>query len=185
MKTWPVASKMPKWGLCEVREMTDRECTAACRKGINWAPRSHGFVNLFQRNVFRGWCGINFAKRRIDNVERIGMKDLNLDTPLDQGPKNPSKCMVHLTTSYWHDDNGIYVKTCLRFMKRQCKGYNVAFEDCQETGAAEVFPRIKNLHECRDGIYELVTCNEWAAWETPGCIEDYDYKLIPYDIPKH
>ena len=65
MKTWPVKVKMPRWGICQVKEMTDRECERANGKGINWAPRPHGFVNLFQRNKFTGWCGMAFAKRRI------------------------------------------------------------------------------------------------------------------------
>lgn len=65
MKTWPVKTKIPKWGICEVREMTDRECSRANKKNINWAPISHGFVNLFQNNVFVGWCGVHFAFRRM------------------------------------------------------------------------------------------------------------------------
>ena len=65
MKIWPICVKIPKWGLCEVRETTDRETTQANRKSINYAPRSMGCVNLFQDDVFRGWCGIAFAKRHL------------------------------------------------------------------------------------------------------------------------
>lgn len=65
MKIWPVKVKMPRWGVCEVREMTDRECGRMNRKGINWAPRSMGFVNLFQNNGFLGWSGMAYAKRRL------------------------------------------------------------------------------------------------------------------------
>lgn len=65
MKIWPIVIKIPKWGLCEVRETTDRETQKANEKNINYAPRSHGFVNLFQDDVFLGWCGIAFAKRRM------------------------------------------------------------------------------------------------------------------------
>ena len=62
MKIWPVKVKMPRWGICEVRQMTDRECN---RFTNNFTPRSHGLVNLFQDGVYMGWCGIAFAKRRI------------------------------------------------------------------------------------------------------------------------
>lgn len=65
MKIWPVNIKIPKWGICEVRETTDRETSLANKKKINYAPRSQGFVNLFQDDVFLGWCGIAFAKRKL------------------------------------------------------------------------------------------------------------------------
>jgi hypothetical protein len=65
MKTWPVKVKMPRWGHCEVKEMTDHEAGGAMDKGVNWAPRSMGFVNLFQGKIFKGWCGVAYAKRRI------------------------------------------------------------------------------------------------------------------------
>lgn len=72
MKIWPINVKMTKWGVCEVREMTDSECIKANRKNINWAPVSHGFVNLFQDDVFMGWCGRHFAFRRM--VKHKGIK---------------------------------------------------------------------------------------------------------------
>lgn len=65
MKIWPINVKIPKLGICEVRETTDRETSRANRKNIFYAPRSHGFVNLFQDNVLVGRCGIAFAKRRL------------------------------------------------------------------------------------------------------------------------
>ena len=65
MKIWPVLVKIPKWGLCEVRETTDRETVCAYAKRIPCAPRSHGFVNLFRDGIFYGWCGVAYARRRI------------------------------------------------------------------------------------------------------------------------
>lgn len=62
MRIWPINVKIPKLGICEVREMTDKECS---NKKFNYAPRSHGFVNLFQDDVFKSWCGISYAKRRL------------------------------------------------------------------------------------------------------------------------
>ena len=103
---------------------------------------------------------------------------------IEEGKKNnpqiPSRCIVRLTTSYWHNGDGLHIQRTLRFLKRKCQGYNVLYEDSQIVGANEVLPKIINLDDCKDGIYEAVTCNEWGAWETPHMIEDYDYKLIPY-----
>ena len=94
-------------------------------------------------------------------------------------PLPPAKCIVRLTTSCWHNGDGLHINRTLRFLKRKCQGYNILYEDCQMIGADEVVNHITNLDECGDGIYEVVTCNEWSSWECPSCIEDYDYKLIP------
>jgi hypothetical protein len=67
MKVWPVKINDPKYGECEIRESTDKETLAANRRGLNYAPRSHGFVNLFQRGKFVAWCGVAYAKRLILN----------------------------------------------------------------------------------------------------------------------
>jgi hypothetical protein len=98
-------------------------------------------------------------------------------------PQEKHIVVVRLTTTYWHDHNGIYSKQTLRYLRRQCKGYNVMHEDCENVGADGVFTRIVNLNECKDGVYQVVTCNEFHTWETPNIIEDYDYKLIPYVEP--
>ncbi len=101
-------------------------------------------------------------------------------------PKEPKPiCVVRLTTSVWSDGNGVHIKKTLRYLRKQCRGYNILDEDCSNAGVNEAVKRITNLDECEDGVYKVVTCNEFAAWETPHIIEDYDYKLIPYEIPKH
>lgn len=65
MKIWPVKVRVPVFGVCEVREMTDKECH---RDSSNkTAPSSHGFCNLFQEGIRVGFCGIAYAKRRIIN----------------------------------------------------------------------------------------------------------------------
>ncbi len=92
----------------------------------------------------------------------------------------PSVCVVRLTTSQWNDKNGIYEKKSIRYLQRKCTGWNCIEEDISMIGADEVMPRIINLYECKDGIYEVIMCNEKKDWET-GCIDDYDYKLIPYE----
>lgn len=110
--------------------------------------------------------------------------DLLLDTgsSVDKKEEPPTKLVVRLTTSYWYNGDSLNVKKTLRFLRRQCAGYNFIHEDCSMVGVEEVIPRITNLDECKDGVYLVVTCNEWASWETPHIIEDYDYKLVPLNI---
>jgi hypothetical protein len=88
-----------------------------------------------------------------------------------------SKLVVRLTTSMWHDKNGLHMRRDVRFLKRKSFGYNILYEDATWVGADEVINRIVNLYEADDGVYEVITVNESEDWET-GCIEDYDYKLI-------
>ena len=44
----------------------------------------------------------------------------------------------------------------------------------------ETLGMIVNFLDVVDGIYELVTINISRDWET-GYVDDYDYKLIPYE----
>ena len=98
-------------------------------------------------------------------------------------PKEINRCVVRLSTSCWHDKNGVYLKRSLTFLKRQCQGFNILYEDSGMVGTSDVIERIVNLNECEDGVYQVNICNEFAAWETPNIIEDYDYELIPYTEP--
>lgn len=94
----------------------------------------------------------------------------------------PQLEIVRLETSYWMDKRrkGIHQKRSLLFMKRLSKNsFNILEEDTVNAGAEEIIPRILNLNECEDGLYQVVICNPCYDWET-GYIEDYDYKLVPY-----
>jgi hypothetical protein len=98
-----------------------------------------------------------------------------------QEEKPPAE-IVRLETSYWMDKRrkGIHEKRSLLFMKRLSKiSFNVLEEDTNNAGAEEIIPRILNLNECEDGLYQVVLCNPIYDWET-GHLEDYDYKLVPY-----
>jgi hypothetical protein len=97
---------------------------------------------------------------------------------LDEKPKEWRQ-VVRVTTRYWSDRRGIYMRKSLLFMKRKSFGYNVLKEDSSNMGADEVVPRILNLNEVEDGLYELYVVNEVKDWET-GCVEEWDYKLFPY-----
>jgi hypothetical protein len=71
MKIWPINADIPDLGICEVRETTDRETSIANKRGLNYAPRSNGFVNLFRDGKFVGWCGVNFAFKRAFKSKEI------------------------------------------------------------------------------------------------------------------
>jgi hypothetical protein len=74
---------MPGWGICEIREFTDKECERMNRKGINWAPISMGFVNCFQADKFMGWCGVAFAKRHlVGGLKRQKLPKIIRDIPI-------------------------------------------------------------------------------------------------------
>lgn len=109
------------------------------------------------------------------------MKISELDKALRESREPLNKCIVRLTTSAWHDGTGVYLKKSLVFLKRKCVGYNILYEDCNNCTPIEIIDKIDNLYDCKDGIYRVTTCNEFAAWETPNIIEDYDYKLVPIE----
>ena len=96
-----------------------------------------------------------------------------------QGPVdvNVSRCTVRVKTTAWADKRGLHTKKSLTFLRRQCEGFNILAEDADAIGAEEVLPRIVNLGEVEDGIYEVVACNESHDYET-GYVDDYDYRLV-------
>lgn len=98
--------------------------------------------------------------------------------------KQENLCVVKVITNVYSNHQGVHIKKSLIFLRRKCKGFNVLEEECSGIGADEVVPRIINLDECNDGIYEIITCNESHDWET-GYIDDYDFKLIPFKEENH
>lgn len=88
-----------------------------------------------------------------------------------------SRCTVRIKTNAWTDKRGLHMKKSLVFLRRHCEGFNDLEEDARAIGAEEVLPRILNLGQCKDGIYEVVICNESRDYET-GYIDDYDYRLV-------
>ena len=66
-------------------------------------------------------------------------------------------------------------------MRKLCVGYNFLSEDVGNIGAMEAIPRIINLNECNDGIYEVAICNESRDFET-GHIDDYDFRLVLFNL---
>lgn len=92
--------------------------------------------------------------------------------------KTRNMCIVRLRTEIWADKRGMHTKKSLVFMRKQCQGFNILEEDITADGAQDVMPRIINLEDCEDGLYEAVACNESTDWES-GHIDSYDYKLVP------
>jgi hypothetical protein len=128
---------------------------------------------------------ISDAKREKEKEKEMSIQD-DFENAM-QGNSNFAEekcvCVIRLTTSYWYDNKGLHYKKSLNVLKRKSAGYQVILEDCSNIGADEVFPRITNLEECKDGIYQVVTCNEKRDWET-GAVDDYDYQLIKYEEQK-
>jgi hypothetical protein len=89
------------------------------------------------------------------------------------------RCVVRLRRTGWHDAKGIHQRIDLTYLKRHCRNFNILDEDAYNIGADQVLPRITNLNECDDGVYEVWPCNEKQDWET-GYVDDYDYRLTPY-----
>ena len=108
---------------------------------------------------------------------------MNHETLPAQGPVdvNVSRCTVRVKTTVWADKRGLHTKKSLTFLRRQCEGFNVLAEDVSAIGAGEVLPRILNLGEVEDGIYEVVVCNESHDYET-GYVDDYDYRLVTANV---
>lgn len=95
-----------------------------------------------------------------------------------------SRTVVRLSTSAWLSGNAVFQSRCLRLMKRrscgECPEYFI--EDANNIGASEMLANIVNFNESPDGLYVLSICNVRKDWET-GHVDDYDYKLVPYQPP--
>ena len=114
-------------------------------------------------------------KQQTENSAAGGLSDLTDVLAVEH--KQNNRCVVQVKTTMWADKRGLHTKKSLTFLRRQCEGFNVLEEDSGMVGADEVLPRILNLDQCEDGIYEVVMCNESHDWET-GYVDDYDYRLV-------
>lgn len=100
---------------------------------------------------------------------------------MDTEAKPECRCVVRLTTSMWRDTRGVHFRKSLMFLRRKSKGFQILEEDVDMIGAEEVVPRVVNLCEADDGIYEVIVCGEQRDWET-GQVEEYSYKLVPFIV---
>ena len=91
-----------------------------------------------------------------------------------------SRCVIRLSTSYWHDRSGIHMRKNLIFQKkRSINSCDILAVQASNIGACDVFPIITNLNECEDGLYEVIRTNISYDRETGEC-DFYDFKLIPF-----
>lgn len=90
------------------------------------------------------------------------------------------RCIVRLTTSFYTDHRGIHKKKSLNIMRRLSTGGWDILDDAVNTDAGDVFARITNIDQLIDGFYEVVIINEKRDYWS-GEIDDYDYKLVPYE----
>ena len=98
--------------------------------------------------------------------------------------RNP-KLVVRVSTSYWHDHNGLYKKKTIKYLKRKSINMDDALvhEDCNNVGADVAIDNILNLDDVKDGIYEMRICNvdyEYSEGFSTGYIDSWNYELIPY-----
>lgn len=90
-----------------------------------------------------------------------------------------AKIVCKISTSHWCDNNGIYTKRYIRFLKRKSTGFNYILEDANLAGADSVIRTIVNLNSCADGLYLVTLTDYHTDWET-GIVDDWSYRLIPY-----
>lgn len=90
--------------------------------------------------------------------------------------------VVRLRTAYYYK-SGSYCKTkSLTFLKRKSdpEKLNCLDDEVSCSGIDLFIDSIVNLDSCPDGLYEIHYINLNRDWET-GYIDDWEYKLIPYD----
>jgi len=103
----------------------------------------------------------------------IELKAYEESTP----PEN--SCVVKLKTSTWNDSRGLHIKKSITYLRRKCVGFNFLEEEVSAIGPEEAARSIINLDECKDGIYEVVICNETHDWES-GIVDGWSLKLVPF-----
>jgi hypothetical protein len=97
----------------------------------------------------------------------------------------PIVAVVSVKTSYYHTKRGFATTKRIDFLRRKSNWecvYSIK-EDASCGGADAVIGRIINLNDVEDGIYRMIFINEHRDWES-GHIEDWDYKLVPYEEVK-
>jgi hypothetical protein len=123
------------------------------------------------------------ALKHMGYFNYVKERDRRISSATGERPETRSddrtQIVVRLHRSYWHDNDGAYQRTSLRYLKRHTKGFNFFDEDCSMVGTEDVIPKIVNLAKCEDGVYLLVMCNAHRDWET-GHVEDWDYQLLPF-----
>lgn len=108
----------------------------------------------------------------------------NWNPPIPCKPPNP-KLIVRVTTNYWNDNDGIYKKRSIKFLKR--KSINIyehlIHEHVHMIECHEVIGEILNFDEVEDGVYELEICNinyEYSEGYSTGYLDSWNYRLVKH-----
>jgi len=105
----------------------------------------------------------------------MNLTDLFLSKP--ELMENTKQTVVRLSTAMYKKGNKLVYSKELSLLKRKSSEW---WEwDCisQEIEGLDL---ITNLFRVNDGIYQIVMTNASKDYET-GVIDDWDYKLIPYE----
>jgi hypothetical protein len=99
--------------------------------------------------------------------------------------EKPKTAVVKVSTSCYQTGRGFTMTKRIEFLRRKSdREYVYSIEkDVSCGGADSVIQRIVNLNEVEDGVYKMIWINEFRDWES-GYIEDWDYKLVPYEEAK-
>lgn len=88
-------------------------------------------------------------------------------------------CVVRIIEERYQRGGSYFIGKSLRVLKKLTT-YDMLNDICSNIGIWDGIDTIINLDECGPGLYNMVVCNVSTDWET-GCVDDWDYKLIPYE----
>ncbi|AUR89274.1 hypothetical protein NVP1121O_246 [Vibrio phage 1.121.O._10N.286.46.C4] len=84
------------------------------------------------------------------------------------------KCVGRLKRNYYLHGDKLCANMTFSLLKRHSElGLRDFIVD------PELDITILDLHTYEEGLYEIITCNQWQNPET-GLVEEYELKLIPY-----
>ncbi len=89
-------------------------------------------------------------------------------------------CVVRLATSIWSNNDGVFFKKSLYYLRRKSKGYNILQEEVDAMSCSDAYRSIVNLDDYSDGVYRIGITNESHDFES-GLCDGYDLILIPYE----
>lgn len=90
------------------------------------------------------------------------------------------RVVIRVTTCYWKSVNGFHSrKDCVIRKRLSGKAHSWLDDEIDGCGVDIFMEHLIGLDTCKDGLYEIVSCNVSRDWET-GYIDGCDWKLIPW-----
>jgi hypothetical protein len=96
----------------------------------------------------------------------------------NQNTKVDNQDIVSIKTEYYKRGKRFYASKVITPIVSLSKGHTIT-DEVNDYGLA-VLDLITNLYEVEDGYYQIVINNISRDYET-GHIDDYDFKLYPYE----